>query len=346
MIRIAIIDDSEIITKLIVDNLKDNNKIQVIDSTSDISEGRDMVLSLKPDALILNIENARMKAIAFLRHLLAEIQLPVLVISSLTQKSKFLTLQALESGAIDFIFTPVSDIQRNTSDIMYQLYRKLEIISKAKIPLWKSRKINTLIKEKDKWNSLVQSNKVIAIGASIGGMQAVNNIILQLPAKMPGIVVALPLPSDITKTYADRLNELSKMQVKEAENGDKIINGRVLIAPGDFHIKILRSAGRYKVLVENGEKVNGHRPSIDILMTSLAEQSGNNAIGIILTGEGSDGALGLQSVKDKGGITIVQDEKSSIISDMPIAANELKVVDFQLGIDNIAEKLIELVSKD
>ena len=346
MIRIVIIDDSDMITKLIKENLLVDDEIQIVGSTSDISKGRDLILTQKPDAMVFSIENTHMKAIAFLRNLLSEIQLPVIVLSSFTQKGKLLTLQALESGAIDFIFTPFSDIQRNISEIITLLRSKLEILKKAKIPVWKSRAINVNQGNKNNLNSLGMTKKVIAIGASIGGTEAISNIITRLPATMPGIVVVLPLPSGFTKTYANRLNELSKMQVKEAENGDKIINGSVLIAPGDFHIKIIRSSGRYKVLIENGEKINDHRPSINILMTSLAGQASADALGIILTGEGSDGALGMKSIKENGGITIVQDEKTSIIYDMPKATLELKVVDYQLAIEKIADKLIELVSKE
>jgi len=343
-INIVIIDDSDISRKMIEESFDNNEKIHIIGSTSDISKGRDLILKLNPDTLILNIDKLRMKAVAFLRRLLSEISLPVIVLSSSTQKGKLLTLQALESGAIDFVFTPVNDILRKKEEIINLLNDKIKILSTANIPLWKTRNNIAINISNNNPNTIELLNKVIVIGTSIGGSDAITRIITQLPSSMPGIVVAMPFLSGLTKTFADRLNELSNMQVKEAENGDKITNGKVLISPGDFHLKIIRSAGRYKVQIENGEKINNHRPCIDILMTSIAEQASSNAIGVLLSGEGVDGSLGLKSIKDNGGTTIVQDKNTSIISDMPNAALELKVVDYQLPINEIAQHLIKITN--
>lgn len=341
-IKVAIIDDSDETRTIIEEGFSNNETIKIIAVASDISKGRNLILNNEPNVLIFNIENLQFKAISFLRKLLSEFSLPVIVISSSTQKNKLLVLQALESGAIDFILTPVSDVHRNKDEIINLLIQKIKIVSKANISLWQSRNINATNDDNIDINLLKTSNKIIAIGASTGGMEAVNGIITRLPSSMPGIVVAIPMTFGFTKTYADRLNELSNLQVKEAEHEDKIINGKVLIAPGDAHIKIIRSGGRYKVLIENGEKFNNHRPSIDILMTSLAEQASSNAIGVLLTGEGLDGALGLKSIKDNDGTTIVQDKKTSIIYEMPKSAVELKVFDYQLSINDIPQKLIEL----
>lgn len=347
-IKVLIIDDSALVRDILTKGLSDDPGFEVVGAAPDVYVGRDMIVEHRPDVLTLDIEMPRMDGIEFLRKLMPQYPLPVVVVSSLTQKGKYITLQALESGAVDFVPKPTTDIARGLKEMLLELKTKIKIASTANVSHWKNKKYDAIInKEDNKSKALAEStDKVIAIGASTGGTEAIKKVITQLPSTMPGIVIVQHMPAGFTKTFADRLNELSLMQVKEAENGDRIINGRVLIAPGDYHMKVIRSGGRYQVLIENGEKINGHRPSVDVMMLSVAEQVGANSYGIILTGMGHDGAQGLKAMKNAGAKTIAQDEFTSVVYGMPKVAFDIGAVDTQLPIEKISSTLINVVMND
>jgi two-component system chemotaxis response regulator CheB len=280
-IRVLIIDDSALVRDILTKGLSADNAIEVIGAAPDVFVGRDMIVSLKPDVLTLDIEMPKMDGIEFLMRLMPQYPIPVVVVSSLTQRGKYITLQALEAGALDFVPKPATDMARGLKEMMIELRTKIKIASKANVSHWKNKKIDNIQKAAFQATKVFaeSNNKVIVIGASTGGTEALRKVISTLPPTMPGILVVQHMPSGFTKTFADRLNELSLMQVKEAQTGDRIMNGRVLIAPGDYHIKVIRSGGYYQVLCYDGEKVNGHRPSVDILMFSVAEHFADNAFG-------------------------------------------------------------------
>lgn len=344
-IRVLIIDDSALVRDILTKGLSADPNIEVVGAAPDVFVGRDMIVERKPDVLTLDIEMPRMDGIEFLQRLMPQFPIPIVVVSSLTQRGKEVTMQALESGAVDFVPKPISDVARGLKEMMIELRTKIKIASTANVSHWKGKKYEKIQKAKYIGSKALaeSTDKVIAIGASTGGTEAIRKVIENLPPTMPGIVIVQHMPAGFTKTFSDRLNEISMMQVKEAESGDRVLSGRVLIAPGDYHMKVIRSGGQYQVVCQSGDKVNGHRPSVDVLMHSVAEHVGSNAYGVILTGMGNDGAQGLKAMKDAGAKTIGQDQQSSVVYGMPNVAYQLGAVDKQLPIDKISDGLINLI---
>ncbi len=347
-IKVLIVDDSALVRDILEKGLSSDPVLDVVGTAPDVYVARDMIISKKPDVMTLDIEMPRMDGIEFLRRLMPQYPLPVVVVSSLTQRGKTITMHALEAGAIDFVPKPTSDVARGLAGMMMELRTKIKIASTANVSHWKNIKYDRLQKASiPKTTSLAEStDKVIAIGASTGGTEALKVIINALPPSIPGIVVVQHMPAGFTKTFADRLHETSMLQVKEAEEGDRIMTGRCLIAPGNYHMEIERSGGYYKVKLNQMEKVNGHRPSANVLMHSVAKFAASNAYGIIMTGMGSDGAKGLLAMKEAGAKTFGQNEETCVVYGMPKAAFDLNAVDVELPLQDIAKNLIRVISKD
>jgi two-component system chemotaxis response regulator CheB len=346
-IKVLIIDDSSLVRDILRKGLESDSGIEVVGTAPDVFIGRDMIIQNKPDVITLDIEMPRMDGVEFLRRLMPQFPLPVVVVSSLTQKGKTITIQALEAGAVDFVSKPTSDIAHGLTEMMLELRTKIKLASTANVSNWKNKKFEPANNKPqfDKTKALTEStDKVIAIGASTGGTEAIRQVLENLPPNMPGIVVVQHMPKLFTKTFADRLNEVCMLQVKEAEDGERILRGRVLIAPGDFHLKVIRSGGQYIVKCFEGDKVNGHRPSVDVMMNSVAENSGANSFGIILTGMGSDGAKGLKAMRDAGARTIGQDATTSVVYGMPKVAFEIGAVEKQLPLDRISDFLLNMIN--
>jgi len=345
-IKVIIIENSNSIRDVLVQGLKKDPEFEVLGATPDVYSGREMALKTKPDVLLLGIEMPKMDVVEFLRRFIPQFNIPVVVISSMTQKGKLITMQALDAGAVDFVPRHTSNIAGNLELIMNEISTKLKTASTANLssigkPTFSVRQQKVL----SGLDLSQYSDKVIAIGASTGGTEALKKVITHLPVECPCILVVQHMPAGFTKTFADRLNEMSKVQVKEAESGDEIIAGRVLIAPGDYHMKVSGTNGVLEVNCETGERVNGHRPSIDVMMFSVAEHIGGKAYGMILTGVGTDGAQGLKAMKNAGAKTLAQDEKSSLIFDLPKYAFEIEAVDRQCNIDTMAEELIHIITE-
>ncbi len=349
-IKVLIIDDSALVRDILTKGLSADPGLEVVGAAPDVFIGRDMIVKQRPDVITLDIEMPRMDGVEFLRRLMPQYPIPVVVVSSLTQKGKDITLQALDSGAVDYVPKPTSDVARGLQDMMFELRTKIKIASTANVSQWKNFRFeeNSSVKaDPNSSRALAEStDKVIAIGASTGGTEAIRKVISNLPPTTPGIVIVQHMPKGFTRTFADRMNDVALMQVKEAENGDRVMNGRVLIAPGDYHMRVVRSGGIYKVECFEDEKVNGHRPSVDVLMYSVAQSVGANAYGVILTGMGSDGAQGLKAMKDAGAATLGQDESSSVVYGMPKVAMEIGAVDKQLPLHEIALGLIKMIQSD
>ncbi|MEK7434135.1 MAG: chemotaxis response regulator protein-glutamate methylesterase [Cyanobacteriota bacterium] len=347
-IKVLVIDDSALSREIISTGLAQDPVIEVIGTASDVYIARDKIVKLKPDVLTLDIEMPGMDGLEFLKRLMPQYPIPVVVVSSLTQKGKEITLNALSLGAVDFIPKPSSGLAKGLSGMLIELRTKIKLASSANVAFWKDRrKVNYNDKKESQIHILKEStDKVIAIGASTGGTEAIRRILSKLPANMPGIVIVQHMPPGFTKMFAESLNNITLMDVKEAKSDDRIMQGKVLIAPGDFQLKVVRTGGIYKTVCEKGDKVNGHCPSIDVFMKSVAENVGSNAYGVLLTGMGKDGANGLKMMRDSGSRNIAQDEETSVVFGMPKVAWEIGAVEKLLPIETIATYLINLIKKN
>ncbi|MBN1141281.1 MAG: chemotaxis response regulator protein-glutamate methylesterase [Deltaproteobacteria bacterium] len=346
-IRVLVIDDSALVRQILTQGLNMDPAIEVVGSAADPYIARDKILQLKPDVLTLDVEMPKMDGIEFLRRLMPQYPLPVVMVSSLTQKGKQITLDALDAGAVDFVTKPTSNVAQSLSTMILALCEKVKIASRANVSRWKKDR-ETIKKEipAAKREFLANStDKVIAIGASTGGTEAIKKVITLYPADMPGVVIVQHMPSGFTRMFAERLNQLCAMEVKEAETGDRVRQGLILVAPGGKHLRVKRSGGTYQVLCQEGEKVNGHCPSVDVMMESVAREVGPNAVGIMLTGMGGDGANGMLEMRKAGARNIAQDEESSVVFGMPKVAYEKGGAERLVPLDQIANVTFQLLTE-
>lgn len=344
--RVLIIDDSALMRNLLKDILSSDPEIEVVATASDPYMGWEQIKLTKPDVITLDVEMPRMDGVSFLGRLMAARPTPVVMISSLTERGCATTLQALELGAVDFVTKPKLDMKHGTALLADEILAKVKGARTA-VPRPRpglaaaqpvAKKANTEAMAKT-------TDMVIAIGASTGGTEAVKDVLTQLPADCHGIVITQHMPPTFTKSFADRLNGLCQIDVKEAVDGDRIRPGLALIAPGGFQMEITRSGAVYSVKVFDGEPVNRHKPSVDVLFDSVARYAGSNAIGVILTGMGGDGGAGMKKMHDAGAHTIAQDEKTSVVFGMPKVAIEKGGVDVILPLDRIASHMMSHLSK-
>jgi two-component system chemotaxis response regulator CheB len=297
--------------------------------------------------MTLDVEMPRMDGVEFLRRLMPQYPLPVVMVSALTQHGKQITLEALDAGAVDFVTKPSTDVARGLTDMLLELRTKVKIASTANVSHWKERR-DALFSGKvlTAPRSLAEStDKIIAIGASTGGTEAIREVVTRYPVNTPGIVIVQHMPSGFTKMFADRLNELCAMRVKEAETGDRVMPGRILIAPGEKHMRVVRSGGIYEVECKAGEKVSGHCPSVDVMMHSVAQHVGRNAVGVMLTGMGRDGADGMLAMRAAGARNIAQDEQTCVVFGMPKEAFENGGAERLVPLEKIAETSLSMLSK-
>ena len=329
-VRVLVVDDSILFRETIARGLAADFGIEVVGVAADPFEARDKIIELEPDVMTLDVEMPKMNGIEFLKRLIPQYPIPVVVVSSVSDN----VFDALNAGAVDFVTKINSVAGTNKEVFINELIIKVKIASMAKVGNLKKDISNT--RHTAKINSR-KSNIIIAIGASTGGTQAILEVVKDFPVDMPGVVITQHMPAVFTKMYADRLNNLCLMNVKEAENGDTVLPGRILIAPGDLHMALIKKGNNYFVQCLSGDKVNGHCPSVDVLFNSVAEKAGSNSIGVILTGMGYDGAKGLMKMKQKGAFTIGQDEQSSVVYGMPKVAYDIGAVNKQTSLKNIAQ---------
>ncbi|AZK47933.1 protein-glutamate methylesterase/protein-glutamine glutaminase [Paenibacillus lentus] len=339
-IKVLVVDDSMVFREVISRGITTDPQIEVIATAGDPYEARDKILKYHPNIMICDVQMPRMNGIEFLRRLLPQYSLPVIVVSAISTS----VFDALNAGAIDFISKPDSQLS-NVENFIEELIEKIKIASKAKMvhPVKNSMSevagSNPSMATMKSAASKQTTTKLIAIGASTGGTEAIQAILKSLPHDIPGIVIVQHIPPMFSKMFAERLNKTFPFHIKEAETGDRIEKGKVLIAPGDQHMRVRRTGDQFKVECFHGEKVNRHCPSIDVLFESVAKEAGSQSIGIILTGMGYDGAKGLLSMKRKGARTIGQDEQSSVVYGMPKVAFELGAVEKQSSLSNIPRVL-------
>ncbi|MDD2368931.1 MAG: chemotaxis response regulator protein-glutamate methylesterase [Sulfuricurvum sp.] len=338
-IRVLIVDDSATARAVLRDILESDPMIEVVATASDAYVARDKIVELRPDVVCLDVEMPRMDGITFLKRLMHYMPVPVIMVSSLTQNGAKTTLEALEAGAVDFVAKPHSHIYDGKEEMRDELLSKIKVASKVRV----QKRILSNPQQANTTSLAETTHKILAIGASTGGTEALKDVLMGLPRNAPGTIVVQHMPANFTGPFAERLNSLCAMEVREARNGDSITPGLVLIAPGDYHMVVRRSGARYYVEIGSGEKVSGHRPSVDVLFNSVAKIAGSNAIGVILTGMGGDGARGLLSMRNAGAGTIGQDEASCVVYGMPKVAYELGGVERQLPLSKVANGILELL---
>jgi two-component system chemotaxis response regulator CheB len=338
-IRVLIVDDSAIVRKVFSEELSKYPDIEIIGTAPDPFVARDKIVALQPDVITLDIEMPRMDGLTFLRKLMKYYPLPTIIVSSLTPKGGKLTLEAMEIGAVDVIAKPGGSY--TVGNMSAQLAEKIRAASSAKI-VKKDPDPHQL--DRAPLKALAQTSyKVIAIGASTGGTEALKKVLTVLPANAPGIVIVQHMPANFTAAFADRLDSLCQITVREARDNDSVVPGLALIAPGNYHMILRRSGARYYVEVKTGPMVHHQRPAVDILFKSTARYAGANAIGVILTGMGADGAEGLLEMKSAGADTIAQDENSCVVFGMPKEAIKLGAADKVLPLDKIPIEMMRMV---
>ena len=339
--RVLIVDDSAIVRKVFSEELSRFPDIEIVGTAPDPFVARDKIVRLQPDVITLDIEMPRMDGLTFLKKLMKYYPLPVIIVSSLTPKGGALTLEAMDSGAVEVIAKPGGAY--TVGDMSVQLADKIRAASRVKI-IRKASDKEAVLKKSEPIKALAKtSNKVIAIGASTGGTEALKTVLTKMPPNSPGILVVQHMPAAFTTAFAERLNGLCQITVKEARNSDSVNPGTALIAPGNYHMILRRSGAMYYVEVKDGPMVHHQRPSVDVLFKSTAKSAGPNSIGVILTGMGSDGAEGLLEMKQEGAKTIAQDERSCIVFGMPKEAIELGAADKVVPLDRVAEKIVRMV---
>lgn len=338
-IRVLIVDDSAIVRKIFSEELSKYPDIEIVGTAPDPFVARDKIVNLKPDVITLDIEMPRMDGLTFLRKLMKFYPIPAIVVSSLTPKGGKLTLEAMDIGAVDVIGKPGASY--TVGDMSAQLADKIRAAARVKMV---RRDADTEATKYEPIASLAETtNKVVAIGASTGGTEALKVVLTQMPANSPGMVIVQHMPANFTTAFAERLNSLCKVTVKEARDNDSVTPGTALLAPGNFHMLLRRSGARYYVEVKTGPMVHHQRPAVDILFKSTAKYAGANAIGVILTGMGADGAAGLLELKNMGASTIAQDEKTCVVFGMPKEAIKMGAVDKILPLHQIAAEIIRMV---
>jgi two-component system chemotaxis response regulator CheB len=337
-IKVLIVDDSAVVRRILSQELSKHPNIEIVGTAPDPFVARDKILSLKPDVLTLDVEMPRMDGITFLRKLMKSHPMPVIIVSSVTPKGGKAAMEALEAGAVEVISKPGPAY--SVGDACVDLIEKIKAASRARI------KKQTVPQQKDasppaKLHIAATTNKIFAIGASTGGVQALSCVLPALPANAPGTVVVQHMPANFTTSFAQRLDSECTVNVKEAQHGDRVIPGRVLIAPGGLHMLLQRSGANYYVTVKDGPAVCHQRPSAEVLFNSVAKFAGANAVGAILTGMGNDGAGGLLNMRQNGAFTIAQDEASSIVFGMPKEAIDRGAAQKIVPLQDVARTMIK-----
>jgi len=339
-IKVLITDDSLLFRNILKQELSKDSLIEIVGMAVDPIDAQEKIDQLKPDIVTLDVEMPKMNGITFLKKLMKESPIKVVLVSSLNIS----VFDALDAGAVDFVKKPDMGIQNELNSFFLELRSKIKIAHIARLRTNIPINIEKLPISSIKLETL-STQKIIAIGASTGGTEATLEILKKLPKEVPGILVTQHMPPGFTKMYADRLNRTCQMEVREAVNGDRLTNGLALIAPGDKQMRLAKDAKGYFVRCLEGEKVSGHCPSVDVLFESVAKAAGKNSIGIILTGMGKDGANGLLNMRKEGAYTIGQDQGSCVVYGMPKVAFEIGAVQIQSPIADIADVLIKQLNK-
>jgi len=349
-IRVLIVDDSSLVRQMLTEILNDSPDIEVVGVASDPLFARDRIKALNPDVLTLDVEMPRMDGLTFLSNLMRLRPMPVIMVSSLTEHGAQTTLRALELGAVDFVSKPKADLAGTLRDFSEEICGKVRAAANARVrarsesapPLTPKLSADAVLPSSAGQRNFRTTERIIAIGASTGGTEAIRVVLQALPADSPAVVIAQHIPAAFSGAFTHRMDTISAMSVCEPKDGQLIVPGHVYIAPGDRHLMVDRDGARYLCRLSAGPPVNRHRPSVDVLFRSVAQKVGPNAVAAILTGMGDDGARGLKEMLDAGAATVAQDEASSVVWGMPGAALKHGGVRELLPLERMAETLLRL----
>ncbi|MEA4920760.1 MAG: chemotaxis response regulator protein-glutamate methylesterase [Clostridiaceae bacterium] len=330
-IKVLVVDDSILFRKILSNGLMADNAIEVVATAQDPFDARDKILKYNPDVITCDVEMPKMNGIEFVRRLLPQYPVPVIVVSGVSNA----VFDALSAGAVDFVAKPDKSSPKSVEAVINDLIGKIKIASKARVGHIVSSR-----EGKPGISKINSDGRIIGIGASTGGTEAIFQVLKQLPETIPGIVIVQHIPPVFSAMFAERMNVQTPLHVSEAKDGDFVEQGHVFIAPGDKHMRVRRVGGKYRIELSTGEKVNGHCPSVDVLFESMATSCGKNAVGVILTGMGRDGASGLLNMRKQGATTIGQDEKSSIVYGMPKIAWEIGAVQKQFALEDVSDAIV------
>ena len=352
-IKVLVVDDSALVRKLLSAMLSRSREIEVVGTASDPYAARERIKKLNPDVITLDVEMPRMDGITFLENLMRLRPMPVVMVSSLTQRGADVTLRALELGAIDFVAKPRIDIAGTLADYESELIAKVKVAAEARVLPRAAKRVRTnderhstsaVVPALSLRTMLRTTDRIIAIGASTGGTEAIREVLAEMPPDAPAIVISQHIPPAFSRAFAERMDRTSAMAVCEAQDGQQILPGHAYIAPGDQHLVIERDGSRYLCRLSTGPHVNRHRPSVDVMFRSVAQNVGPNAIGVLLTGMGDDGARGLKEMMEAGAGTIAQDEATSVVWGMPGSAVKLGAALHVLPLQDIAGQVLSLVA--
>ncbi|GIL16492.1 MAG: chemotaxis response regulator protein-glutamate methylesterase 2 [Oligoflexia bacterium] len=341
-IRVLIVDDSSVVRSLLTHILSSDPGIEVVGVASDPYIAREKLVSLKPDVMTLDIEMPRMDGITFLEKVMKHFPIPTIIVSSLSVRGSETAYRALEVGAVDVVAKPAIDVTKALNQIGQHLIETVKAAARVDMNKHKVVRSEQVVASRPTGSSTAlirTTHQVLAIASSTGGTEALKVVLPRLPADLPGTVVVQHMPPVFTKTFAEHLQKLCPFEVKEAQDGDRVNPGRVLIAPGNYHMELSRSGAYYYVHLHQQPQLHGVRPAADYLMWSVAKVAGANAIGVVLTGMGKDGADGLLKMKEAGAYNIAQDEKSCIVFGMPKEAIDLGAIHKTLPLDKISDEL-------
>jgi two-component system chemotaxis response regulator CheB len=340
-IRVLIVDDSAVFRTAVKKALDADPLIEVVATATDPFDARDKIMETSPDVMVCDVVMPRMNGLEFIRRLLPQYPIKVVVVSSISEA----VLDAMNAGAVDFVAKPDLTIGRTSRHFTDELIEKIKVAADAKTFI---NGASTSVKPKpsapDPETCCNPTKRLIAIGASTGGTEAIFEVLSQLPPTVPGILIVQHIPPEFSRMFAERLDKLLPLNVREARNGDYVEPGHVLIAPGDKHIVVKKLGSRLRVEVAPGEKVNGHCPSVDVLFHSVSRQCAADSVGVILTGMGNDGAAGLLAMRQNGARTIGQDEETSIVYGMPRVAYEIGAVERQVPLSGVAGAIMQFIT--
>ncbi len=342
-IKVLVVDDSALIRQLLTELLQADPAIEVVGTAADPLIAREKIKALSPDVITLDIEMPRMDGLAFLERLMALRPMPVVVVSTLTQKGAEAALRALELGAVDYVGKPLIDIRNGMAELGAELVAKVKVAASVRP---RARSLPTAPKRPLEVDPrLSTAGRIVAVGASTGGVETLQQLLMPLPATSPAIVITQHMPAGFTSSFAKRMDAQCAMTVSEATDGRRIMPGHVYIAPGARHLEVVRTGAHYACRLHDGPPVSGHRPSVDVLFHSVARAAGANAVGIILTGMGRDGADGLLAMRKAGARTLGQSEASCIVYGMPKMAMQAGAVEVELPVEQLSREIVEMRAK-
>ncbi|MCG5054419.1 MAG: chemotaxis response regulator protein-glutamate methylesterase [Myxococcales bacterium] len=346
MIKVLVVDDSALVRKLLTAILGNDPELEVVGTAGDPYQARELIKQLHPDVMTLDVEMPRMDGVTFLRNLMRLRPMPVLMVSSLTDEGADITLEALALGAVDFVSKPKLGLSDGLEAMADEIVAKVKMAARARLRSRPDAPAMTApIIDKVRSVALRTTERVVAIGASTGGTEAIAEVLAAFPPDAPATVIAQHIPEGFSRRFAERLDKLCAIVVREAKDGDPLLLGHAYVAPGNHHLRVVRSGARYLCRVDQEEPVNRHRPSVDVLFRSVAQHVGPNAVAALLTGMGADGAEGLGVIRAAGSPTMAQDRESSVVWGMPGEAVKRGHVDEVLPLERVADRLLALARR-